>query len=482
MDPRARPGGATGEQIALRPIRDREVASTSRDRPKLQAVHTFSTETSGIGTSVVSSFDRSFDLEHNQDVDGMDDPHKRMAINYDADGSRYAAYADSGPHSNTGRGFDRMYQQSASRSQNGDGPSKLNVSNGKGEPMEYQEWDRKRRNSKSPNPSPNTSRRGSFRGDKKEKHFLGAPGSAWVNWSKDRRNSFRRRVEMIEQKEKEAEKTRVSTPVKKARQECVRFVSREMEDQYIAEANEPVRKKPAKKEKKKEKKKRGQKTDDPLKKIKLTDVQWNLMMDYWENPIFVRSRYVGIVMSLLALAICVYSLATTTWSTYDVPAPMNFTEKWNGSTEMGLWRVCGQKNNTETGELEPYSCWRETRFGWQNGIIGLLLFSAGVGFLATILSICGLCVNNLPKKLYYYHSAGEIFFVCALICTTGLVAYPVCIETFKLINHKYGYAYMIGWGASAGYFAAALCMMLDDLIQTSATGCCKKKKQSLQHV
>jgi hypothetical protein len=318
MDSRARPVGQPGEQLALHPVRDREVAGTSRDRPKLQAVHTFSTETSGIGTSVVSSFDRSFDMEHSQDAaDAMDDPHKRTAINYDPDGSRYAAYAESGPHSNTGRGLDRMFQQNASH-QKADDPSKLNVINTKGEPMEYQEWDRRRRDSKSsPRASPNQSRRGSFKDKKKEKHFLSAPGSAWVNWSKDRRNSFRRRLEMIEQKEKEAEKTRVSTPVKKARQECVKFVSREMEDQYIAEANEPVRKKPVKKVKKKEKKKRGQKTEDPIKKIKLTDAQWHLMMDYWENPLFIRSRYVGIFMSLLAIALAGFSLATTAWSSFQ---------------------------------------------------------------------------------------------------------------------------------------------------------------------
>ena len=49
---------------------------------------------------------------------------------------------------------------------------------------------------------------------------------------------------------------------------------------------------------------------------------------------------------------------------------------------------------------------------WQNAVIGLLIFSVAFGFLACILSICGVCTTNLPKKIYYYHSAGEIYLIC----------------------------------------------------------------------
>lgn len=48
----------------------------------------------------------------------------------------------------------------------------------------------------------------------------------------------------------------------------------------------------------------------------------------------------------------------------------------------------------------------------QNVVIGLLLFSLSFGLLATILACCGVLSGALAKKLYYFHSAGEIFFIC----------------------------------------------------------------------
>ena len=41
-----------------------------------------------------------------------------------------------------------------------------------------------------------------------------------------------------------------------------------------------------------------------------------------------------------------------------------------------------------------------------------MLFAAGFGFVAAVLAVLGVCTSPLPKKIYYFHSAGEIFFVC----------------------------------------------------------------------
>lgn len=41
-----------------------------------------------------------------------------------------------------------------------------------------------------------------------------------------------------------------------------------------------------------------------------------------------------------------------------------------------------------------------------------MIFSASFGFIAAVLAICGVCTPPLPKKIYYFHSAGEIFLVC----------------------------------------------------------------------
>lgn len=53
--------------------------------------------------------------------------------------------------------------------------------------------------------------------------------------------------------------------------------------------------------------------------------------------------------------------------------------------------------------------------GWQKAVIGLMIFSASFGFIASILAVCGVCTSPLPKKIYYFHSAGEIFLVCGKI-------------------------------------------------------------------
>ena len=51
------------------------------------------------------------------------------------------------------------------------------------------------------------------------------------------------------------------------------------------------------------------------------------------------------------------------------------------------------------------------------------------GLLALILSICGVCTLTLPKKIYYYHSAGEIDLICGeyLLCVLSFVTSTECI-------------------------------------------------------
>jgi hypothetical protein len=49
---------------------------------------------------------------------------------------------------------------------------------------------------------------------------------------------------------------------------------------------------------------------------------------------------------------------------------------------------------------------------WHIGVIGQILFTMTFGLVASVLSIGGLCAVSLPKKVYYYHSAGEIHIIC----------------------------------------------------------------------
>jgi len=51
---------------------------------------------------------------------------------------------------------------------------------------------------------------------------------------------------------------------------------------------------------------------------------------------------------------------------------------------------------------------------WQSCVIGLLLFSIAFGLLGTILCTCGVCVESIYMKMYYYHSAAEVYFICGM--------------------------------------------------------------------
>ncbi len=64
--------------------------------------------------------------------------------------------------------------------------------------------------------------------------FLGkTTESTWLKWSEERRESYKRRLDSIEQRQRELEKNRVPTPVRKARKESVMFVSPELEASHI---------------------------------------------------------------------------------------------------------------------------------------------------------------------------------------------------------------------------------------------------------
>ncbi|XP_041377378.1 uncharacterized protein LOC121389795 [Gigantopelta aegis] len=145
----------------------------------------------------------------------------------------------------------------------------------------------------------------------------------------------------------------------------------------------------------------------------------------------------------------------------------------------GIWANCYQNlSDPEAVALCP-----EKKPHWQNAVIGLMLFAATFGFVASMLSICGVCTSPLPRKIYYFHSAGEIFLVCALSTGVALIIFPIAIELDgQILSHRYGIGYGLGWGGAFFFLAAAVCMTLDELVRESArTRCfrwCWKGKES----
>ena len=59
-------------------------------------------------------------------------------------------------------------------------------------------------------------------------------------------------------------------------------------------------------------------------------------------------------------------------------------------------------------------------------VAGMFIFAVVFGFVALILSICGVCTLTLPKKIYYYHSSGEIYLICG--------KYPCYNNIFRAVS------------------------------------------------
>ena len=183
----------------------------------------------------------------------------------------------------------------------------------------YEEWER--HSSKGRRNSARSSQGGSIKSktSRRGSTFFGMNAeSAWMKWSRERRASYQRRMQAME---KEKDKERTSTPVKKARQEGLKFVHPDLEAKYLSEddINELRRHqqeqfktyKVIEKSKKKHK-------ENPFKHdVKLTLNQWHVLNDFWDHDMFVHVRWMGLLVSLFSLVFLAVSTFNTFWLTYD---------------------------------------------------------------------------------------------------------------------------------------------------------------------
>ena len=170
--------------------------------------------------------------------------------------------------------------------------------------------------------------------------FLGkATQSAWLKWSHERRASFKRRVEFMEQRQTELQRVRLSSPIRKARKESVRFVAKELEQEHLAVIDPtaavgpedetsvygqhpafPFDIPPSTKKKKKVHSKKAEASSGGGgggAETRLSLAQWNTLVAFWEHRLFVKLRCCGLLLGLAALACGVSSLANNQWSTYE---------------------------------------------------------------------------------------------------------------------------------------------------------------------
>ena len=149
-------------------------------------------------------------------------------------------------------------------------------------------------------------------------YFLGkSTQSTWLKWSEERRESFKRRLDSIEQRQRELEKNRVPTPVRKARKESVMFVSPKLEDQHIIrdellEQSERIYQQVTVKLPPKPPRKGGR-NHHVKEEVKISVNQWNTLVAFWEHKIFVKSRYAGLLLSTIAVILGITCLSNSDW-------------------------------------------------------------------------------------------------------------------------------------------------------------------------
>lgn len=162
---------------------------------------------------------------------------------------------------------------------------------------------------------------GSFRsrnGSRKSpRRFLGVgTKSTWMKWSEERRASYRRRIELLDKPKVDTD--RVTTPIKKARQECLKFVHPDLEKNYLSEddINDLKRHKQQQYYTYSviEKSKKGR---YPVRtEVHLTVAEWNIINDFWQHNLFQRTRYVGVAISFFTLILQILSITSTQWISY----------------------------------------------------------------------------------------------------------------------------------------------------------------------
>lgn len=173
------------------------------------------------------------------------------------------------------------------------------------------EWER--RGSKSSNRSHNSKSSG-----KGSNRFLGvSTGSAWTRWSRDRRASYRRRIEKLEREEPAptSNVVRISTPVKKARQEGLKFVHPDLEARYLSEDDlNELRRHKQQQVHAMRVIERNRRNKFRLKtEVKLNADQWHMLQEFWDHAFFVRARYLGLLVSVIAFVLMVVSITSHSW-------------------------------------------------------------------------------------------------------------------------------------------------------------------------
>ncbi|KAH8867821.1 Transmembrane 47 isoform 2 [Schistosoma japonicum] len=149
-----------------------------------------------------------------------------------------------------------------------------------------------------------------------------------------------------------------------------------------------------------------------VKAVHLTPQQWQLLTDYHEHDLFVRTRSWSFCMAVLGVGVALFGIGSPAW-------------KWIGDSrnpyELGLWTLCLPNNSTCLSIIYHL----QNNWKLHISIICLLGCACLFGILGLGLAITGVCKSALILRLYYYHSAGECFLVSNLLIQSFVRPIPI---------------------------------------------------------
>ncbi|KAK3592584.1 hypothetical protein CHS0354_018853, partial [Potamilus streckersoni] len=312
--------------------------------PSLQRLHNqSSTETSGLGETITSSFSSQESIasirsgteierinseavvENNSDAVATSQQMQRSFNNqtksYDKESTDATHYLKSPSSSNPTQhasydeepDFDALFSQ---------GKVAANVHGTDGyriKPSDKEHESRSRCSSIKSRTSVGSfrSRSGSNRVSKK---FLGrSTESAWMKWSRERMASNRRRMALLEQPNP-MEKERASTPIKKARQEGLVFIHPDLEAKYLCEEDihHIQRHRQQRMETYNAIENSSRKSRYPQRVIsnQISEKDMEVLRHFWYHRLFIRSRYVSIVLGIVTIIILIISICSKEWIIY----------------------------------------------------------------------------------------------------------------------------------------------------------------------
>lgn len=168
------------------------------------------------------------------------------------------------------------------------------------------------------------SRSGSFKSATGSiRRFLGSKTeSAWAKWSKARRESYKKRLELPELKNDQPPE-RASTPIKKAREEGLMFVHEDLKGNYISEEDiNYIRRHRIERYKtfhvieKSNKKKSKLRNFNTHNELQVSIRDWRILSNFWQHNVFSRARYAAFFFALISIVFIIISVTSPQWLVY----------------------------------------------------------------------------------------------------------------------------------------------------------------------